>query len=209
MQRLDIITRVRAWLWLSVWMPNWSRVCSWLALRRIPEGIRRRGETDRQWYEVRIKTAESTFAAVYGIIGPLLNRLEYKADRYDYQQSVELLFARMQSGTAPTGKVAADCEDYAGLAGYLFGVAGISGRIVTLVKRTPGTWRSLWHGAWEGHAMWLSDGGAWLVSNNNIYSSDSLHYAYRPDWVLNSWLNAGYIWMHEVKTSAIPTGGVK
>jgi len=189
---MTLIDRIRAWAWLDVWLPFISAYRSRQALARIPKDQRDAGEILRRADAGHI-TNPSIEPAYY--IGVIMHRLQYHADIEDYQQSIALLYAQM-----PAGIVYADCEDYAGLAGYLFAAGDVPGEIITMVRRIPGSWRTLWFDRWEGHAVWVAADGQFMADNGRIYRANSYTATMRPNYILKSWLNSGFEIVHRRET---------
>ena len=96
---------------------------------------------------------------------------EYAEDKCgDYVQSLRTIAANVDN----VGKFApCDCEDYATLGGWLFGRVGIHGQIVTMIKRGPRSWRTLWFEPWEAHTVWYATGHAYMVDNASVISGSS------------------------------------
>ena len=189
---MTTLDRIRAWVWLDLWQPWISARRSREVLARIPQAQRDTGEL-RRVQDVANLTNPNVDPSYY--VGTIMERLEYREDVKDYQQSPELIYAQM-----PAGVVGADCEDFASFAGYLFGIGGVRGHVITLVRRVRRGWQWAWVDMWEGHMVWMDDEEHYLIDNGGPFRDNSYSATTRPKYIMDMWRNLGYLEVHRRAT---------
>jgi len=197
--------KIRAILWLDLYRPAKSAILSWWRLRQYPtttviEGDTALGADEWLMLDASIDLAgtvsdEDIRNNIVNEARDIFRQFVYKRDDIDFQRSPRLIYTRHAAR-----ENGLDCEDFAGLAAHLFAAAGISGHVITLIRRKPGSWRTLWTDIWEGHAVWLSTDETILTSNNNIYHTIDSPWWQTPEHILWSWRCVDYIPIHRKVT---------
>jgi len=194
---MTTLDRIRVWLWLDVWTPAYSAWRNWWAWRRLGSGDRNDAMEQLAVWHGEMSRGMQPGRDLSRFAQSILNADTMYAEdvAVDYTQSPRTIASEVGNvhALAPC-----DCEDYATLGGWLFGRVGIRGRIVTMIKRGPRSWRTLWFEPWEAHAVWVA-----TTRNAYIYMVDNESVIQGEDAVIEqmlSWIGRGFVPVHWLPT---------
>jgi hypothetical protein len=186
--------RIRVWAWLDVWQPAYSAWRNWRAWRRLGTGDRKAAMGLLAVWHGEMSRGMQPGRDIALHAQSILNAdTKYTADMSsDYTQSPRTIAIQLSEFWSVAK---CDCEDYATLGGWLFGRVGVHGQIVTMIKRGPRSWRTLWFEPWEAHAVWYATGHAYMVDNESVISGSSE----TMNQIL-SWIGRGFEPVHWLPT---------